>query len=311
MANALEEFRRQYIAENYLPECARLPGIEKYMDACGWNDYYLGSSAMYSRRSVFYDQSTFPDRLHAHGFFEIVVFLEGSVSYVSGSRVFTPGYGDIMIFPPECEHTVRSGRDGVYDRAVFYLEREWFMEHAGGYIPEVFRREEACCYMIGPEHADGFLETLSKLEHALSAGEEDSILTAMGYLAMILSMIGKYAAPNYGSIFRIPAKLARIREYIDANYDSIARVDELASRFYYSREHICRLFRDYYKITPSEYLHRKKVERARQALDVNHSVRYAFDVSGFQSYSAFVKAFRDIMGVAPGKYASARGGKNR
>jgi len=305
MGIALDENRRQYIEEYYLPGHTAVAGIERYEDACGWTDYYLNRTALFSRRSVFYDRSTFPDKLHAHGFFEIVVFLGGNVSYVSGSRVFTPRYGDIMVFPPECEHTVRSGRDGVYDRTVLYVEREWFTLYAGGYFPEIFRNGEACCYMIAPEHADRFMDTLARLEQTLSALEEDAIMIASGQLFFLLQMLGRHSVPNFDSIFRIPKKLAEIKEYIDSNYRSIAKVDELSAKFYYSREHICRLFKDYYKITPSEYLHRKKIERARQALDINSSVRYAFDVSGFQSYSSFVKAFREIVGIVPGKYAAS------
>ena len=96
-----------------------------------------------------------------------------------------------------------------------------------------------------------------------------------------------------------------IKAYIDANFQTIPSVDELASQFYYSREHISRLFREYYKITPSTYLRSKKIEHAKQSLDLNCSVRYAFDVSGFQSYSAFVKAFQEFTGTTPGKYRSA------
>lgn len=303
MGKALEENKKQYIIEYYHPGHISFPGIEIYNDICGWTDYYLGSSVLFSRRSVFYDSTTFPDKLHTHGFFEIVVFLGGNVSYVSGDRVFTPGYGDIMIFPPDCEHTVRSGKDGVYDRAVLYIEKEWFTSNAMGYLPEVFRSHDACCYMIAPDHSERFLRLLAKLEQLVTAAEEDTILTSSGYLSLILAVIGKHAIPNYDSIFRIPQKLAEIKEYIDLHYDSIVKVDDLSSKFYYSREHICRLFKDYFKITPSEYIHKKKIERARQALDVNRSARYAFDVSGFQSYSSFVKAFKEIVGVTPSKYS--------
>lgn len=310
MGKALEENKKQYIIEYYRPEYATFPGIEIYNDICGWTDYYIGNSALFSRRSVFYDSTTFPDKLHTHGFFEIVIFLGGNVSYVSGDSVFTPGYGDIMIFPPDCEHTVRSSKDGVYDRAVLYIEREWFVSNAMGYFPEVFRRDDACCYMIAPGHSEKFMSLLAKLEQLVSAMEEDTILTSSGYLSLILATIGKHAVPNYDSMFRIPQKLAEIKEYIDLYYDSITKVDELSSKFYYSREHICRLFKDYFKITPSEYLHRKKIERARQALDVNRSARYAFDVSGFQSYSSFVKAFKEIVGVTPSKYSMVSGSKH-
>lgn len=305
MGNMLEENKQQYIREYYLPQHSTFPGIEKYTDICGWTDYYLNCSVLFSRRRVFYDLTTFPDKLHTHGFYEIVVFLGGTVSYVSGSEIFTPHYGDIMVFPPNCEHTVRTSKDGIYDRAVLYVEEDWFAREAGGYIPELFRRKDACCYMIDREKTGKFMDLLSKLEQCITAETDDAMMLSSAYLAMLLTTLSRHAVPNYNSILQIPQKLMEIKAYIDANYQAIPSVDELASRFYYSREHISRLFREYYKITPSEYLRRKKAERARAALDLNRTVRYAFDISGFQSYSAFVKAFQELTGTAPGKYRSA------
>lgn len=305
MENRLEENKQQYIREYYLPEHSTLPGIEKYTDICGWTDYYLNGNVLFSRRRVFYDLATFPDKLHKHGFYEIIVFLGGTVSYVSGSEIFTPNYGDIMIFPPDCEHTVRSSKTGIYDRAVLYVEADWFQSVAGGFLPEIFTKKDACCYIIEAKHSGKFMDLLTGLEQSLSAETNDAMMLSSGYLSMLLTMLSRHAVPNYNSIFQIPQKLMEIKAYIDANFQTIPSVDELASQFYYSREHISRLFREYYKITPSTYLRSKKIEHAKQSLDLNCSVRYAFDVSGFQSYSAFVKAFQEFTGTTPGKYRSA------
>ena len=309
MAQSLAENKQYYIREYYRNGPVCLPGIQKFTDICGWTDYYLNDLALFSRRSVFYDRASFPDKLHSHGFYEIDVFLNGTISYVSGNQVFMPQYGDIMIFPPECEHTVRTSRDGIYDRLVLYVEPAWFEQNAGGFIPPLFQNTDAGCYMMPPENLRKFLDCLGKLEQSVSAEQEETAMLAGGYLSLLLAMIGKFAIPNFNNISSIPRKLTEIKEYLDNNVQSVATVESLADQFYYSREHLCRLFKDYYKIPLSEYLRRKKVDRARDALDLNSTVGYAFDISGFQSYSAFVKSFRETTGMTPGKYRSQTGKK--
>lgn len=301
MAQSLQENKQQYICEYYLPAYAVFPGIEKYTDRCGWTDYYINNLALFSRRRVFYDVESFPDKLHSHGFYEIVIFLGGTVSYVSGNQIFTPQHGDIMIFPPECEHTVRTSKDGIYDRVVLYVQPQWF--HAsGGYIPPLFRQKDAGCYMIQQQFSGEFLDLVSNLEHCVTAETDDSAMLAQGYLSLILTHLARHSAANTHSSIETPQRLAQIKAFIDENFQTIESVGNLSSQFYYSREHICRLFKDYYKITPSEYINRKKIECAKNALSMGNSVRYAFDISGFSSYSAFVKAFQDIVGITPGKF---------
>ncbi len=304
MSESLLENKQQYICEYYLPERTRFPGIEKYTDRCGWTDYYINNLALFSRRRVFYDVENFPDKLHSHGFYEIVIFLGGTVSYVSGNQIFSPQHGDIMIFPPECEHTVRTSKDGIYDRVVLYVQPQWF-QVSGGHVPPLFCQKDAGCYMIQPQFSGEFMDLVTNLEHCVTAETDDTAMLAQGYLSLILIFLARHCAANIRSSIETPQRLAQIKEFIDENFQTIESVGNLSSQFYYSREHICRLFKDYYKITPSEYINRKKIECAKNALSMGNSVRYAYDISGFRSYSAFVKAFHEIVGTTPGKFKSA------
>lgn len=54
-----------------------------------------------------------------------------------------------------------------------------------------------------------------------------------------------------------------IKSYIDENYATIGSVADLASQFFYSREHISRIFKYYFNTSITEYLMRKRIE-ARQ-----------------------------------------------
>ena len=98
-------------------------------------------------------------------------------------------------------------------------------------------------------------------------------------------------------------RLERSREYIDDCFSSEIDLDEIAQQALFSRYHFIRLFRQAFRMTPHQYLMKRRIERAKELLIAGSSpvTDICFDI-GFQSLGSFSTLFRRMVGTSPLDY---------
>jgi AraC family transcriptional regulator len=93
-----------------------------------------------------------------------------------------------------------------------------------------------------------------------------------------------------------------IREYVEANLSRDIGVNDLAKLVGLSRFHFLRVFKKATRETPYQYLLRRRVERGQDLLQMpGLSVAEVAAQVGFKDSTRFIRAFRLIKGVTPGK----------
>ena len=97
----------------------------------------------------------------------------------------------------------------------------------------------------------------------------------------------------------------RVETVVERNLDvSHFAVDELADALGMSRRHLTRRMKETFGTSPAAYIRTCRIERARALLrDDPPSVAAVAEAVGFQSASAFTKAFRRTTGQVPTDYA--------
>ena len=85
-------------------------------------------------------------------------------------------------------------------------------------------------------------------------------------------------------------------------FKTLQTVNEIAQHFYYSREYVSKIFRQYYNLPLSEYLMIQKINYAKALLTEGKSVTCACSSCGFHSMSSFINAFRKRTGITPSEY---------
>ena len=91
-------------------------------------------------------------------------------------------------------------------------------------------------------------------------------------------------------------------EYIEENLDSAIAIDEVAKVACASKYHFHRMFYAAFKVTPADYIRKRKLTKAAAEL-VSGNLRVV-DVAtkyGYDSPNAFTRAFRQLHGLNPGK----------
>lgn len=97
-------------------------------------------------------------------------------------------------------------------------------------------------------------------------------------------------------------RLQRVIAYIDANLENEITLEELASAALLSRFHFARMFKATTGQSPSRFIGQRRLELAKAHLVQGRSIaQVAYDCR-FSSESNFVRSFRRVTGVTPGRY---------
>jgi len=94
-------------------------------------------------------------------------------------------------------------------------------------------------------------------------------------------------------------KILEILRYLDDNLTADISIDDLAARFYISKYHMMRRFRDEAGISIHTYLSDKRLLLARELIGNGESATDACFACGFKSYSAFSRAYGKLFGATP------------
>ena len=108
------------------------------------------------------------------------------------------------------------------------------------------------------------------------------------------------------SLAALPENILAIKEYIEQNFVEISSVKEVAEHFFYSREYISRLFRQYFNTSVSNYIKARRIAYSQQLLEQGYSICEACYQSGFENMSTFIRSFRNISGITPSEYRKSR-----
>lgn len=271
-----------------------------FRDRRGWVDHPVCGHLVFSHRTTEYTRETFDDAAHAHDHYELTVYLRGAVDYVTESAILSPSPGAAIWFPPETLHNTRLLTPCTYERYVFYFSPRLFSLEGKDYPPfEVLTKRRA---LVIPEEAQG--ELRDSLQHMDEAAEAGNYLLLHALILRFFSMLDRWSGgADDAKASTLPPKMAQIKDFLDASYSEIDSIATVSEHFFYSREHLSRLFKKYYNVSLSEYLTCLRVNHSLPLLRRGKGIGETGLQVGFQSISAFTSAFRRTMGILPSEYA--------
>jgi len=102
------------------------------------------------------------------------------------------------------------------------------------------------------------------------------------------------------------ARLCRSRDFLAANIDQPVRLDDAARVACLSPFHYHRMFARAFGETPSEFMRRLRIDRAKQLLARDHLPVTQVCLSvGYESLGSFSTLFRSAVGQSPAGYRRA------
>ena len=289
----------------YLP----IDGAEgrSYRHVLGWTNHLIARGLLYSHRDTVFTAEQFDEAYHAHTFYELIVYVCGDVDFICNQNILTPPPMSVIWSRPGDYHNARLLSESRYERYVFRFEPEVFCFEGEHFAPLGFMRRGADFFAVPPEHRNELMHELSALDACFESTPSNR-LQAYAIFLRLMAFFDRIADTPRASASALPETVLRIKSYVEENYRTITTVREVSEHFFYSREHISRLFKQYFNMSVAEFLTRYRIARSAELLESGMSVTDVCYAVGFGSISAFSASFRRIKGCLPSHWMRNVGG---
>ncbi len=285
---------------------AHCPGIidTPTRKSANWRENYLNASLYYSYRDTMYNKESFPSTLHYHDYYELLVYVQGDIHYISETETYKPHRGDVILVPPGNLHmAMLDGDETRYVRHVFYFYPDALDAIGCGVLTDFARREtENAITVFSPRERGELLSLLDQLDVALDKGKEAEKALALSLLLRVFYEIDCAHMQQRDSETFLPENVRQIQRYIDENFTEIASVGEVAAHFYYSREYVSRLFKQYFNTTVADYLRTRRIAYSRTLIARGMPLSEVCFSAGFGNLSTFIRSFHAVTGMTPSAY---------
>ena len=277
-------------------------------------DFFRDGESVFIHLST--DYSDYEDRLHKHEFAEISYILSGEAEHEVGGIRYRVGRGDVIAIKPDTVHTFHPiGRDEP-----FVAYDLMFSERFLGMRPnESSELSDMCTELFcsgddsSPDlHLDSSsYAAVGDLFHRIyleyHARERGSLDIIRAYVTeLIVKLFRKLESESQD---RLSARQrAAVREcvcYLEENFKSHITLDELASRMYFSKDYLNRIFRKIMGVPVGAYLQRLRLDEACRLLrSTDKTVAEIAEYSGYGDTKTFSTVFKREMKITPGEYRS-------
>ena len=142
------------------------------------------------------------------------------------------------------------------------------------------------------------IPVLSKLEKRIMENSDEIIIKCS--IIEFLYTLNKLKDSSFAGI--APNKLVRnMVDYINQHLEDDLSLDKLSEKFFVSKYHLCRVFKEHTGFTVNKYITKKRIIRVQQLYKEGRTLNESALIAGFGDYSNFYKSFVSETGISPRK----------
>lgn len=250
---------------------------------------------------------------HLHEKYEIYFFISGKVNYLVEKNVYPLNSGDLLVMNSKEIHKATFVEPIFYERYTLHFSPSL----VSSFNTDEFNLLECFENRLSGEHnrihlsydkKNELLELFNKVEKLQSSqtgGYEALVICCLVEILVLINNAFSSNENDKSSVY-LPGKLTPVLEYIDSNIDGDLSLQALEAKFFINRYYLCRLFKSFTGSSIHEYILYKRVSRAKMLLSEGISVTDTCMRCGFGDYSNFIRSFKNITGITPGKFAKSR-----
>ena len=248
------------------------------------------------------DQTKKDFSYHYHDFHKIIVFISGKVTYHIEGKAYHLKPRDILLVSQGAIHKPEIDPSVPYERYIFWIrddlscqELNTCFQKANDRSFNLVRADSALQERLKdllPE-----IEQTLQNEHFGDPVLRDALFTQ--FMIYINRIFLRTSSSPDKKAYSSDTQVEQLLKYINRNLSENLSIDQLAERFFFSKYHMMRKFKNETGYTIHNYITSKRLLMARSLISQGMPVMKAAQASGFHDYTTFVRAYKKQFGKAP------------
>lgn len=246
-----------------------------------------------------------PIDYHFHEFCKLLLLRSGSGGYWIEGQRYTLQPGDVVLIGSHCVHKPDFEENAPYERIIIYISPDFLRRQSSADcdLEAVFSGRRGHILRLEETVWRRLFRLASRLEGELSGEGYGRIILSNGMLLRLIVEIGRelesHAAVQPGPLTLRNQRVVDMMRYMEEYMGEDISIDILAQKFYISKYHMMRLFRQETGQSIHDYLTDRRLLRAKELMASGVSATESCYLSGFRTYSSFTRAYAKRFGTTP------------
>jgi len=237
---------------------------------------------------------------HYHSFHKVVWLLAGRADYAVEGCTYHLQPGDCVLVGRGCIHRPQVQEGDYYERVILYISPEYLENLSrGDDLSDSFTRAQQhgrYVYHVSEE----LRQKLLQLEQTMGSDQFGAeVLQQALFMELLVSVNRMERQEQAVDVCGGDRKMMALLQYLGSHLEENISIDELSERFYISKYHMMRCFRDTTGYTIHNYITEKKLLLAQQLLGQGIALSDIAERCGYQDYSTFSRAYKKQFGASP------------
>ena len=241
------------------------------------------------------DQTRKEFSYHYHDFHKVVIFISGKAAYHIEGKAYQLKPWDILLVNRHAIHRPEIDSSVPYERFIVWIQNDIPWQE----LLKCFQKANDRSYnlvRLNSALQEKMKDILFELENSAKSDEYGKeILTQSLFLQFMVYLNRIFLEKQYifdKKSYTFDSQIASILQYINHNLKEDLSVETLSARYYVSKYHLMRKFKQETGYTLHNYIVNKRLLMARTLISNGMPVTKAAQESGFAEYSTFSRAYR-------------------
>lgn len=239
---------------------------------------------------------------HYHDFHKIIVFVSGKVTYHVEGKAYPLKPNDILLVSQGAIHKPEIDLNMPYERYIFWIRK-------GLSKPELntcFQRADERSFnlvRLDSSIQEKLKDILPEIERACKGIQFGDAILGEALFTQFMVYINRIflqtsVLPDQKTYYS-DSQVEQLLKYINHHLTEELSIEQLAEKFYFSKYHMMRKFKNETGYTIHNYISSKRLLKARTLITEGMPVMKASQMSGFRDYTTFVRAYKKQFGKVP------------